>query len=448
MKTDYGGIFGEEVELMRKTTRASKLAAAEKHRQDVLKSMGLSQQGGKVTAGVIPKSVREIDFEDEDEGFTCMVCREGYRFKPREVLGIYTYSKKLALNSVSVTSSVASSSSSGLEQGYSTVTHMNMIHFSCHREAAKNDRQGKHPKEEWEGATLRNQQTKCNNLFPIQGGLVSDEHYTQAMEKFWGFLNNIGRCDSPRMRLLIHDLKFLLLRFAKEESFSEESKGGGPESNMRFIPFFLQMGMFLIDGKGSSRKSMEKVLQTFLGVTGVSDSSSSIPPPSPSVGGSIGDGVLFMLVLSLFVQSIDEWEESKLTFLKRTISFARTMLPAPLPAEPSESQIFEACRPMLIFYGLIDKIQELVKKGEASGSSSGSSGGWTHDMKQKLISHGTRVQKEFSGLLSVYEEELLVIDSLQEFFDVLGVLKKVNAESSSFTDFVTNLWKKPLNILL
>jgi len=258
------------------------------------------------------------------------------------------------------------------------------------------------------------------------------------MEKYWGFLNNIGRCDSPRMRLLIHDFKFLLLRFARAESFSEESKGGGPESNMRFIPFFLQMGMFLIDGKGSSRKSMEKVLQTFLGGSNLSDSA---VPPSPSVGSSIGDGVLFMLVLSLFVQSIEEWESHKLNFLKRTISAARTLLPAPLP-DPTEPQIFEVCRPMLVFYALIDKIQELVKKGESSGSSSGSSSGWTHDMKQRLISQGTKIQKEFGALLNVYEEELLVIDSLQEFFDVLGLLQKVNEESPSFTEFVTNLWKQ------
>ena len=34
-----------------------------------------------------------------------------------------------------------------------------------------------------------------------------------------------------------HDLKLLLLRFALERSFSDESGGGGPHSNMHFLPY-------------------------------------------------------------------------------------------------------------------------------------------------------------------------------------------------------------------
>ena len=61
------------------------------------------------------------------------------------------------------------------EKGYTTVSHFNIIHFSCHRDATRAERSMRQPKEEWDGATLRNNQTKCNNLFPMQGPQTSDE---------------------------------------------------------------------------------------------------------------------------------------------------------------------------------------------------------------------------------------------------------------------------------
>ena len=39
----------------------------------------------------------------------------------------------------------------------------------------------------------------------------------------------------------IHDLKLLLLRFAQDKSFSSESGGGGPQSNMNLVPYLIHM---------------------------------------------------------------------------------------------------------------------------------------------------------------------------------------------------------------
>ncbi len=41
-------------------------------------------------------------------------------------------------------------------------------------------------------------------------------------------------------------VRLLLTRFAYEESFSEYSKGGGKESNIKVIPFMVQMGVHLL----------------------------------------------------------------------------------------------------------------------------------------------------------------------------------------------------------
>lgn len=35
------------------------------------------------------------DVEEEEDGLACMVCREGYRLRPSDLLGVYTYSKRV-----------------------------------------------------------------------------------------------------------------------------------------------------------------------------------------------------------------------------------------------------------------------------------------------------------------------------------------------------------------
>ena len=43
----------------------------------------------------------------------------------------------------------------------------------------------------------------------------------------------------------IDDLRMLIKRFAQQESFSEHCKGGGKISNMEFLPYLAQMGVYL-----------------------------------------------------------------------------------------------------------------------------------------------------------------------------------------------------------
>ena len=45
----------------------------------------------------------------------------------------------------------------------------------------------------------------------------------------------------------IHDLKHLFLRFALEKSFSDESGGGGRESNMYLMPYIVHMALYVIN---------------------------------------------------------------------------------------------------------------------------------------------------------------------------------------------------------
>lgn len=395
-----------------------------------------------------------------------MVCREGYSYKPNEVLGFYTFSKRVPLTWLgSSAGSPPHSSHTRGENGYTTVTHFNVIHFSCHRDATKAERGLKVPKEEWEGAALRNQQTKCNAIFPLSGPKVSDDSFTAHMDKFWAYLTNVGRVETARFRVLTHDIKFALLRFAREESFSTDSKGGGKESNIRAIPFFIAGGLAMLDQRSNpQRVAYEKAFSTF--ATQAQESWDSSHP--------LSDNILYMLVLSLFVQSGQQWQATRLTFLKRLLGFAgvefkttrareEASSPAtpptpssPSPSSPSSSssslspeEVFKTCRPLLIFFTFIDQIHNILKPtttkpANTTSSSSSStttttttststtspqvpptSGSasveWVTQLMAQVRTNPVKLQNDFRELLATFEDELMVYESFMEFADFLGI---------------------------
>ncbi len=251
---------------------------------------------------------------------------------------------------------------------------------------------------EWEGATIRNQHTKCNNLFPILGSKVPIDAYLQCVEKYWSNLYNItARNDPPRFRLHVHDLKFLLLYFAREESLSVHSQGGGRESNIKLIPFMIQQGVHLLDQKSTStqRKFHERILAQFL----LQQSSDS--------AGSPADNVLYMMTSSLLLQSLQEWRDCKKHYLKQLVRFVTT------ECETATVDLFKSLRPYMIFFCMVNKLQTLLCKSAAAT--------WVSDMSTALSAESTRMVEDMTQLLRAYEDEYLQFQDLQEFFDELGM---------------------------
>ena len=401
------------VEDCRKTSKEAKAAEAKKHRERVLAAMGIKVQEGKLAAEK-PKFDFGEDLDlDEEKGFSCKVCKEGYTFLPNEILGFYVYSKRVSL----------SKSGNRQEQGYSTVTNFNVIHYQCHKEATKADYELKPRKEEWEGAALRNSSTKCNNIFPIFGPSITEEVYNQNVERYWNtIINNCGRCESTRFRLLAHDLKFILWRLATESSFSEDSRGGNRESNFISVPFYIQMGLYLLDQAGSAqRRVYEASLSQFLKQEKENWISSSTQ----------ADNTCFALILSLHLQTLEEWKASKKYFLDRSIiqAFAENFSEEKKSDSPDEKEVnlFKVCRPMLIFFSVVDKLQELVKKNsslpinDVKTVSHNPDEVWIEETKQKLKESDYQVTEESKEILREIEQDTFyVYENFDEFFDVPG----------------------------
>jgi len=223
----------DHIDGLREATREGKKALAMKKRKKILDQMGIKRSKTNPSILKADRQISGLSQLEEAKGLQCMICHEGYEAKPQQLLGFYVFNKDVPFMMDD-------------ERGVTTVTHFNPIHFQCHREAVRSDRRLKPPKSEWEGAAIRNSHTLCNNLFPILGPAAGlEDAYSSKVADYWSNMRFRDNFTLTRFELLVEDLRMLIARFAYEESFSDFSKGGGKESNIKMIPFMIQMALHL-----------------------------------------------------------------------------------------------------------------------------------------------------------------------------------------------------------
>ncbi|OCT73436.1 hypothetical protein XELAEV_18036413mg [Xenopus laevis] len=129
------------------------------------------------------------------------------------------------------------------QQGYSTVSHFNIVHYDCHLAAVRLAR----GREEWDSAALQNANTKCNGLLPVWGPHVPESAFATCLARHNTYLQECTVQREPTYQLNIHDLKLLFLRFAMEQSFSADTGGGGRESNIHLIPYIIHTVLYVLN---------------------------------------------------------------------------------------------------------------------------------------------------------------------------------------------------------
>lgn len=446
------GFLAEKVCALRHATRDEMRRRALMKRKELLQGLGMRQElasdGGKRIIVAQPILEGLEDMEEEEEGLACMVCREGYSLRPTDLLGVYTFSKRVNLG-------VGTSGSARGDCVYTTVSHFNIIHFQCHQEAKRADAALKNPKKEWDGAALRNNETLCNNLFPIRGPAVPLSQYTRYVDQYWDYLNALGRADGSRLRLLTYDVVLMLARFATGALFNTDCRGGGKESNAKFLPFMIQMARYFVDHDSSQRHNLAKSVAVYL-------SSSTSTPDSKSPTSSTGteETVQFMMVSSLLSESYDSWLQHRRAFLQRGIyhaymqrtharsshrssSSSSSSLSTPAKSDTKPEELLTIIQPMLVYTGLIEQLQHYFKVPKKGVSQSGQTGekdeknleGWELMMKDKLLNVKDMVG--FSKEMLSWLEDMTSATDLQEAFDVIGVLADVmSGPSGNCEDFV------------
>jgi len=390
-----------KVEETREKTRMEKKRLALAMRQKQLESLGMMMTGSgqiKAKPATVNKEMESM-LEEQDQRLVCCICREGYKFYPNKVLGIYTFTLRCVLDEFE--------NKPKRTQGYTTVSNFNVIHYDCHLEAVRHARS----RDEWESAALQNSNTKCNGLLPIWGPKVSESSFATCLARHNSYIQEYTGFREPTFHSSVHDLRVALLRFAHEKSFHRESGGGGKRSNMYLLPYMINVSLYVVNTT-RQRPSEEQVLKTFL----------DAKPETWITSCYDVNGPLFAIVLSIVVQSLDEWQKNKIIFLKRLLllGHVRSTSPVQIKELPSaEVKPYEVYKPCLLFFHLVDRLNNLCKSHIKKEED------WPQAMSTFLRNNDDTVLKEADKILKVFEEEILPCESFGEFCDVQELLTEI-----------------------
>ncbi|XP_068695175.1 E3 ubiquitin-protein ligase UBR4-like isoform X2 [Montipora foliosa] len=406
----------KKVSEVRRSTRLEKKKLAMAMREKQLGALGMeTTSAGKIIAK--PSSMlREMEELHEESGLACCICREGYKYHPQKVLGIYTFTKRCILEEFE--------NKQRKTQGYSTVSHFNIVHYDCHMAAVRLAR----GRDEWESAALQNANTKCNGLLPIWGPQVSESAFASCLARHNSYIQECTGHLEPTYHASIHDLRLLLQRFAFEKSFSEDTGGGGRDSNIKFVPYAIHMILYVLNTTRQLSRE-EKTLKSFLDMSADKWAESSYEVDSP----------LYSIVLSLFVYSLEQWNQVKITFLKRLIitAHARHLSPTGTSKILDTTPLsFAVYRPYMVLFVLIDKLHHLMKKHLAADDS-----GWPQGMLDHIRNSDETVLKGCDKILSFYQTDLLPSESVAELFDVAGMLPDIPQPDSFIAEVLSLLPK-------
>jgi E3 ubiquitin-protein ligase UBR4 len=242
---------------------------------------------------------------------------------------------------------------------------------------------------------------------PIWGPNISDSAFASSLARHTSYLQESTTIFDPSFLILAHDIRLLLLRFAYEKSFSAESGGGGAQSNLYLIPYLIHIAIYVLNSTRAFQRE-ERNLAAFLSATADKWVSSSYEL----------DGPLYAVVASLFLQTLAQWEEHKLLFLKRllVLAHARNSSSSPIKSlsndDPVELAVY---KPVLILFCLVDGLQHVLKRTvDAQGAD------LPHALLDYIRNNDVALLEGCDKLLSKYQD-LLPAESFEEMYDVMGL---------------------------
>ncbi|KAJ9575317.1 hypothetical protein L9F63_025733, partial [Diploptera punctata] len=168
-------------------------------------------------------------------------------------------------------------------------------------------------RDEWESAALQNANTKCNGLLPLWGPQVPESAFASCLARHNTYLQECTGHRDISYASTVHDLKLLLLRFAQEKSFHDDTGGGGPQSNMHIIPYLIHMALYVINTTRSGPRE-DKNLTSYL---------ENSAPDKWLESSYEAEGPLYWAVLSLLLHPPSRWNRSRLSHLRRLLVTAQ-----------------------------------------------------------------------------------------------------------------------------
>lgn len=335
-----------QIKLVRDETEKKKKQMAMLNREKQLTKMRMKVG----TGGQIKVSSRTLHNEpsiDDSDSLPCCICRESVISGDKSA-GVYAFA--------------AIDPDSGKT---STVSMMVMVHFNCHKDAIRGG--GGRAADEWTRSKLHNAGAKCNVITPISMGVVIGDAWIDALHRFE---NDVGRVSGlahgvVNRNFVFVDICNLIDRFIYKRSFSNQSEGGGRESNMQYL-----------------------AILHLLGITLPADAELEISAPN------------HRLIAFLFTElTADSWNDQRNDVLRAGINDAQTN---------GAPATWDGFKPTLMTWAFVDAYFNKVIKitGE--------------DRLEWLREHLVETINKTRGFVDDFDSNILPCEDVAEFCDVTG----------------------------
>lgn len=400
----------EKIELVRKQTKEEKKRLAMAVRERQLGALGMkANERGQVTAK--SKLLEQCQDLADDSGLICNICREGYKFQPTKVLGIYTYTKRCVLDEFEMKPRKT--------YGYTTVTHFNTVHVECHMSAVRSAR----GRDEWDSAALQNANTRCNGLLPIWGPQVLESAYANALARHNSYLQDSTGYRDIGYHSTIQDMRLQLLRFAQERSFSEDTGGGGPQSNLHLIPYMMQTALYVLNSTKAATREYKRTLNY------LEMSSNEVIENCYDV-----DSPYYWTTLAALVLPPTWWKKKRTQFLQRLLvcnHVRRVNIKPPAPMSDTRVRSYAYYKSALIFFAIIDSFYNIVFKDAVIEDKWNQD--WSASLADYLKQNDQIVNDNIEVLLNLYQNSLLTCTSIDRFIEIIRL-----EEISQPSEFLAN----------
>ena len=273
----------------------------------------------------------------------------------------------------------------------------------------------------------------------VRGPQTPAHMYSEYTELYWANISQLGRHEGSRFRMMVHDTRLLLQRLAMGASFATDSGGGSAHSNVKLLPFLMQMGYQCLGDSGTSiwrqaAASLSKhITRGVSAPQGSPAAARAVASPAresrDSSAASSVDGADYYAVMTLWFP--EKWRVSKnailLAMVGQALRGAGLNTDAPRWWEDGGTAALDVCRPPITLMALISRLHTIFNTSNPPAPSSDFSeaNSWTNeaDIAQKRIRNEHMALMDQCDELVDFNQELGVSESITEILDVGELLQ-------------------------
>lgn len=251
---------------------------------------------------------------------------------------------------------------------------------------------------------------------PNRGPEVPEISFATCVNRQQNYIRDATQCNDINFQSSVHDLKLLLQRFANERSFHVDSGGGGPQSNLNFVPYLLFHAIYILLSSHSASNEQKK-LNDYI----------ALQEKKLKIAGAHNvEGTLYYLTSTLCVQSVNSWKKHRVEHLKRLIIVAQARHFCPsteidnFSADQLTEEKYEIYKPYLMMWALIELIYSYFADMSQSKDED-----WPVTVFNYIRYHDEQLFKTSEQILRDFNNDYIQCTSFAEFCDVAGLFEEV-----------------------